>query len=76
MKQVFKCDYCSQTDEKAESLLKHEAICGWNPLFKKCFTCVHECDDGYELFSVPACKINLDTIEGRDGVNCPGWKEI
>lgn len=75
MKQVFKCDYCSQTDEKSESLLKHEAICAWNPLFKKCFTCTHQCDEGHD-FSIPACEINLDVIKGRDGVNCPGWKEF
>jgi hypothetical protein len=75
MKQVFKCDFCSQTDEKDEVILKHEAICGWNPLFKKCFTCTHQCDIGHE-YSIPGCEINLDTIKGRDGVNCPGWKEF
>lgn len=38
MKQVWKCDFCSETGTKNE-IKKHEQKCSFNPANKTCWTC-------------------------------------
>ena len=39
MKQVWKCDHCSQTDIESDKILKHEVECSFNKSTKHCYTC-------------------------------------
>ena len=48
MKQVWKCDYCSQTDVVSDKILKHEPKCVFNKATKHCYTCKFSREDGYE----------------------------
>jgi hypothetical protein len=72
MKNVWKCDFCSHTDESVDRLKEHEDCCSFNPITKKCFTCMHFWDSGY-VYSIPECKKDLSTLEGIDEGNCSGW---
>ena len=73
MKQVWKCDFCSRTQDNVEGLEEHETGCSFNPINKKCFTCAHSWDSGHD-YSIPECYKNLSTVTGRDDGNCAGWK--
>lgn len=70
MKKVWKCDHCSHTQEKIFGMLEHEKNCSFNELNKKCFTCDHSREDGYE------CDLGLDTSKGEKKGNCSGWKNL
>jgi len=73
MKQVWKCDFCSHTQDKIFGMKEHEENCSFNPLNKKCFTCKHAWDSGHD-FPIPECEKNLSTTDGRDKGNCTEWK--
>lgn len=72
---VWKCEYCSYTDDSIDRLKEHENKCTFNPSMKSCYTCVHFFDSGYN-FTVPDCKIELSTLDGIDDGNCKGWYGI
>ena len=72
MIQVWKCDYCSTTDVDYKKIQHHEPTCSFNKLNKKCHTCKYSHEAGYSEH-IPGCEINLDTVEGREEGNCPGW---
>jgi len=74
MKQVWKCEFCSHTQEKINGLIGHEEKCSFNPKNKKCFTCRLAWDSGHE-YSIPECENHLSTVEGREVGNCVGWEE-
>ena len=74
MKQVWKCDYCSDTSLNSDKILKHEPMCYWNPINKNCHTCEYSFEDGYEGCHDPGCEINLDAKKGERIGNCEGWK--
>ena len=73
MIEVFKCDFCTHFTQDAEEMRMHEVKCSFNPINKKCFTCKHQWDSGYE-YSIPECGKNLSTLEGRKQGNCIGWE--
>lgn len=73
MKQVWKCDHCSQTDVLSEKILKHEIECSFNKLNKTCYTCKYRFEAGYGGEHIPGCEINEDICRGEDDGNCPGW---
>ena len=74
MQQVWKCDYCSDTNKNPEKIKAHEADCTFNPAKKSCYTCRHREDDGSHTFGFyNSCQIGLETYEGEEG-NCEGWK--
>lgn len=75
MKQVYQCDFCYHTEENICQMKKHEENCSYDPKFRKCFTCEHQEEHGYE-YSIPGCALNLDTCKGREEGNCEGWKLI
>jgi len=72
MIEVFKCDFCTHFSQDAEEMRIHEKKCSFNPINKKCFTCIHQWDSGYD-YSIPECEKNLSTLEGRETGNCIGW---
>jgi len=73
MKQVWKCDHCSKTDDDSDKILKHEPKCSFNKLNKKCYTCKYRFEAGYGGEHIPGCEINEDICRGEDDGNCPGW---
>ncbi len=73
MTEVFMCDFCIHFTQDAEEMRMHEKKCSFNPINKKCFTCKHTWDSGFD-YSIPECEKNLSTLEGRDKCNCIGWE--
>ena len=73
MIEVFKCDHCSHFTQDAEEMRIHEAKCSFNPIHKKCLTCIHSWDSGYDI-SMPECAKHLSTLKGREEGNCVGWE--
>jgi hypothetical protein len=73
MRQVWKCDYCSQTDVVSDKISKHEIECSFNKINKKCYTCKYRFEAGYGGEHIPGCEINEDICRGEDDGNCPGW---
>jgi hypothetical protein len=72
MKQVWKCDHCSQTDFEPDKILEHESVCVFNKLTKHCHTCKFYYEKGYGEH-IPGCEIGKDTFMGEDEGNCSGW---
>lgn len=48
-KQVWKCDYCYETEADKEEMDKHELTCSENENSKKCSTCKHYVECGYPI---------------------------
>lgn len=72
MKQVWKCDFCSNTGTSIELMEVHEEKCTFNKANKICYTCKHRYESGYYGESEPACDMDMDMFEGDDG-KCKGW---
>ena len=73
MKQVWKCDHCSQTHIDPDKISEHEPKCSFNKVNKKCYTCKFRYEAGYGGEHIPGCEINQDIYSGEDDGNCPGW---
>lgn len=73
MRQVWKCDHCSQTDVESDKILKHEVECSFNKATKHCYTCKYSYEEGYGGDHIPGCEIGKDTFVGEDEGNCSGW---
>ena len=69
MKQVWKCDHCSETSVNYDKIKNHEPECSFNPINKKCYSCKHH----YYDYGSPCCEIKLDICDGEDDGNCKGW---
>jgi len=69
MKQVWKCDFCTETNTDKAKIAGHEPKCSFNPINKKCFTCKHSAWE----WDLRVCRKDLDTINGEDEGNCSGW---
>ena len=41
MKQVWRCDFCHETDVEKGVIEEHELTCAFNPLTWSCNTCKH-----------------------------------
>lgn len=70
MKQVWKCDFCCETNVDKESMRMHEPDCVFNPIKKGCYSCknfehIYDCND---------CKKNLDYWTFSEDGNCSGWE--
>ena len=77
MKIVFKCDFCSFTNENFDIVSEHEKMCPFNSLGKKCYTCEHSYEAGYPISGhIPGCEIKLDADKGERIGNCTGWTSI
>lgn len=48
MKQVWKCDFCSEHSSDPEITKAHELKCGFNPINKTCWTCKFHKTGGHE----------------------------
>ena len=72
MKQVWKCDHCSETNINADRMSEHEIRCSFNKINKYCYTCKFSREDGYD-YHIRGCDIDEDTSRGEDEGNCPGW---
>lgn len=70
MKQIWKCDYCSETDSNPDVVAKHESECVFNIEYKGCFTCEHSS----WYFDIRTCNLKLDTIKGEEEGNCQGYQ--
>lgn len=75
MIQVFKCDYCHYFAQDAGEMKVHEVKCSFNPILKKCYTCVHSYEAGAPISgSTCGCEKKLDTLKGEELGNCIGWE--
>jgi hypothetical protein len=76
MKQVWKCDFCSETNDDKSIIQKHEPSCVFNPITKHCYSCKHEYEAGVPMSDRhrTGCEINLNTDKGEDEGNCKGWE--
>jgi len=73
MKQVWKCDFCSQTDVDSKKIELHEPKCSFNKINKKCWTCKFEYEAGLGGEHIPGCELDLDIFRGEEDGNCKGW---
>jgi hypothetical protein len=73
MKQVWKCDHCSQTNNDPDKILKHESVCVFNKITKHCYTCKFYYEAGYGGVHFPGCEIKKDAYKGEDDGDCDGW---
>ena len=73
MKQVWKCDHCSETHIDSAKIADHEPVCVFNKLTKHCYTCKYSYEDGYNGEHIPGCDIGADIFKGEDEGNCPHW---
>lgn len=73
MIQVLKCDFCTHFTQDVEEMRIHEVNCSFNPKNKKCFTCSHAWDSGYD-YLIPECKKHLSILVGMVQGNCSGWE--
>lgn len=71
MKQVWKCEYCSEANADSEVITQHESECVFNPEYKGCFTCEHS----YWYFYIRTCNLKLDTLKGEEQGNCTGYEK-
>lgn len=71
MKQVWKCDFCSQTNDDPVKLKKHEENCSFNPIFRTCWSCVHHVTD-YD--SMTCDKGVKGYWNYEDDGDCPEWE--
>ncbi len=73
MKQVWKCDFCSDTHVDPKVIVEHETKCSFNKINKTGYTCTYGCEAGYGGEHSPGCEINEDICRGEDDGNCTGW---
>jgi hypothetical protein len=74
MKQVWKCDHCSQTNIDPNIIKEHEIKCSFNEHNKYCNTCDHHIWEGYGSDGWYECHIGKDYQTYEDDGNCPDWK--
>ena len=67
---IWKCDFCSHTEEDSEKLEEHEKNCTFNPNNRSCYTCMNSYDTEVSI----KCTKTLSTFFGLDG-DCKGWKK-
>lgn len=72
MKQVWKCDYCSHTNQKFEMVEEHENKCCFNPKLKNCYTCKNYVDHPSLYDDYYICSLGLDT-DVFDSKPCDSW---
>lgn len=70
MKQVWKCDYCSNTNENKDIIRKHENECCFNPKERRCYTCKNR--EEYAYSDGYYCSLELDT-DDVDFKPCDSW---
>lgn len=72
MKQLFRCEYCSEQGT-AEEITKHEEECIYNYNKKSCFTCKHRDN---KIFNI-ICKANKEIPDGKyiEGCSEYEWDE-
>ena len=73
MKQVWKCDHCSHTNNDVGLMMEHEDKCSFNAKNKSCFTCKNYQSHGFEIGD-NYCTKDLDYTEYEDVGNCSGWE--
>lgn len=79
MKQVWKCGFCSRTDEDKDKMTLHEKQCIFNPTSKKCETCKYKEYGEYEhAFCIVRCgKVDFDYfLDVTDNeIKCDFWEK-
>lgn len=72
--QVWKCDYCSETNASYDDIVSHENKCSFNPKNKYCWTCSNHLSDGFWIYGESyTCAINLNKDDGEEEGGCKGW---
>ena len=78
MKRVWKCGFCSQTNDIEEEMIKHEEECSFNPANKKCASCKHH-EYGPHTISghMEECLAGIDSqtmwVIQEDDLPCGQW---
>lgn len=73
MEQVWKCDFCTQTNKIKDNIAQHEVACFLNPANKGCHTCNNcetECWGGV---GNDYCTLGFDVFGMKDG-ECDKWE--
>lgn len=81
MIQVWKCDFCNETNADAEVTANHEKGCSFNPATKRCWTCTHRTTEGAPISGFwNGCSVGVssETQEDLDdtGGACPRWEPV
>ncbi len=72
MKQVWKCDYCRDTNKSKTIIAEHEKECSFNPDVNDCFTCARHTRVPYDDL---LWKCELGWVMYVDHqAPCPEWK--
>jgi hypothetical protein len=69
MKQLFRCEYCSETGT-ADEIAKHEAECIFNYDKRSCLTCKH----AENKFTKYICNAGKDIPEGKYLEQCSNYE--
>lgn len=69
MKQLFRCEYCSETGT-AEEITKHEAECLHNYTKRSCMTCKYV-ENNFTKFT---CNAGKDIPEGKYIEQCSNYE--
>lgn len=73
MKQVFKCDYCSEMGTE-EEIAKHEIVCTDNYDRKNCYTCTHKKIRSNNSKWYYECALEKEIPEGKIIEFCPSYE--
>jgi hypothetical protein len=68
MKQLFRCEYCTEVGTE-EEILKHEETCIWNYTKRTCYTCRHANRNIMKF----TCCAGRDLEEGKYMEGCSSW---
>ena len=70
MKQIYRCDFCSQMGT-AEEIMEHEEKCIWNYHRKSCRTCKHR---EMQTFARYKCMFGVEIPEHHIIEHCSKWE--
>lgn len=78
MKQVWKCDFCYDTNGDRDVIAVHEVKCQFNPATKRCTTCKHQTERPWTDYGYD-CKAGFlgdELMDRQDGdVPCDKWEQ-
>ncbi len=71
MKDIWKCDHCSQTNEDNLVMEEHEKSCRFNPLVKDCGSCKNNKEIAFSMDRM--CAYGVEFEEDKT-LPCEKWE--
>ena len=69
MKQIFRCEYCTETGTEDE-IREHEEACLWNYNKRTCYTCRHADKNVMKI----TCAAGRELESGKYMEGCSAWE--